>query len=346
VTERSLDVAVEAAVDLLAGLRFPLVFGLSRSTVEAQRAAVEAAELLGGALDVAGPWGSREPAFEHVGALTASFGDVHSRADVVLFWGCSPQEGGAGPAPHRPRVGGRRLLVSIGEPSPSSGAEAALSLDPSQELSGLVALRAFVRGRRVEEELAHGLPLPALKSLAQTLRGASYAVIVHDARDPEIVEALARLARDASRNTRTRLVPAATPGNALGAANVLSWQTGFPGAVSFASGVPAYGPGEFSAEALLARPDVDGALLVGCDPAIDLSPQASRSLDAIPLVRVGGAPQSRGLSFSTAALEVTPGTVFRSDGIALRQRRPRPGLPTEAEVLSAIVTGLSRRRLG
>jgi formylmethanofuran dehydrogenase subunit B len=335
---------VERAADLLAASRFPLVYGLLRSTVEAQRAAVEVAELLGGALDVAGSWAGRQSAFERVGALGASLGEIRSRADLLVFWGCDPLSGPPeGTHVYGPRPGRPQVFVSVGRSPRRAEVEPALSLEPERELSALLVLRAFIRGRRVEPDLAGALPLPALRRLADALRGASYAVIVHDGHDPEILEALSRLARDASRRTRTRLVPAISGGNAVGAANVLTWQTGFPGAVSFAEGHPTYGPREFTAEALLARPDVDGALLVGCDPETDLSPGGRASLASLSLVQVGGASAGRGLTFATASFEETPGTVFRSDGIALRKRLPTPARPTEAVVLSAIGRALSAR---
>jgi formylmethanofuran dehydrogenase subunit B len=47
----ALEDAVEAAADFLAGSSYPLIYGLSNMTCEAQRAAVTLAESLGGAID-------------------------------------------------------------------------------------------------------------------------------------------------------------------------------------------------------------------------------------------------------------------------------------------------------
>ena len=84
--------AVTAAAALLRRARFPLVFGLVHSTVEAQRQAVCLAESLRGAIDVATTpaRASALTAFAQAGLVTASLGAVGRRADLVLFWGCDP----------------------------------------------------------------------------------------------------------------------------------------------------------------------------------------------------------------------------------------------------------------
>jgi formylmethanofuran dehydrogenase subunit B len=47
----TLDAAVEATADILAHSSYPLIYGLSNTTCEAQRAAVTLAESLGGVVD-------------------------------------------------------------------------------------------------------------------------------------------------------------------------------------------------------------------------------------------------------------------------------------------------------
>jgi formylmethanofuran dehydrogenase subunit B len=47
----TLESAVEAAADFLVQANYPLIYGLSNLTCEAQRAAVKMAESLGGAID-------------------------------------------------------------------------------------------------------------------------------------------------------------------------------------------------------------------------------------------------------------------------------------------------------
>ena len=139
----------------------------------------------------------------------------------------------------------------------------------------------------------------------------------------------------------------------MGAENVLTWQTGFPFAVSFARGFPRHDPAEFSGEGLLARGEVDAALVVGADPSQHLSPLALRHLRKIPVVAVGeadaGGPTTGSLSraevrVATAPFVATAGRVFRMDGIALRHEPSIPSpLPSEASVLSRIAAAARAR---
>ncbi|HZT83688.1 MAG TPA: formylmethanofuran dehydrogenase subunit B, partial [Gemmataceae bacterium] len=86
--------AVDRAAQILAGARYPIVYGLSDTTCEAQRVAVAIADRVGGCVDTTtsvchGPSGM---AFQNVGEVTCSLGEVKNRADLVIFWGSNPAE--------------------------------------------------------------------------------------------------------------------------------------------------------------------------------------------------------------------------------------------------------------
>src|SRR6266403_2089528 len=90
----TLDDAVERAAQILANARYPIVYGLSDTTCEAQRVAVAIADRIGGCVDTTtsvchGPSGM---AFQGVGEVTCSLGEVKNRADLVMFWGSNPAE--------------------------------------------------------------------------------------------------------------------------------------------------------------------------------------------------------------------------------------------------------------
>jgi formylmethanofuran dehydrogenase subunit B len=364
----SLEEGVAAAAELLCGARFPLVFGLVDSTVEAQREATRIADRLGGVLDPATSAGHLDSlhAFERLGVLTLSLGEIRGRADLVIFWGCDPDGAHPGFVEHyAPARSGRvRMAIDLGEARGPAGADERLSLPPERELEALLVLCALVRGRRIEgaatERLA--LPLEDLRRLARRLLRCRYGALLHDAdppperRDPERSLALGSLVRAVSRRGRLRLLGVRRPGNPVGAENVLTWQTGFPSAVSFARGYPRYGPLEFTAEAVLIRRDVDAALVVGGDPLPELSPPARERLLEIPIVRVSP-PDVPGLEatrvfMATAPLSRTRGTVFRMDGVALRrgsrggESEIWDGLPAEADVLARIAAAVEARRFG
>ena len=84
--------AFARAADILRAARYPLVYGLSRSTTEAQRAAVALAEKLGGTIDTTASTGHAPSivALQQVGESTCTLGEVKNRADLVVFWGSDP----------------------------------------------------------------------------------------------------------------------------------------------------------------------------------------------------------------------------------------------------------------
>src|SRR5690606_20306643 len=99
--------------------------------------------------------------------------------------------------------------------------------------------------------------------LAQRLKAAKYAAIFYapqpaaspsDSANPDpVTQALTEFVRDHHRHARAVVLPLGSPGNAAGAAQVLTWQTGFPAAVNFAAGYPRHLPGEAEAATLLER---------------------------------------------------------------------------------------------
>jgi formylmethanofuran dehydrogenase subunit B len=355
----SLEAAVEAAAELLTAARFALVYGLVDSTVEAQREATLIADLLGGILDTAASTahGASRAAFERLGLLTASLGEVRGRADLIVFWGCDPDRSSPGfveryaPA----RAARVRVAIDVGTALGPEGVVERLVVPAEREVEALLVLRALVRGRRLEPGAADrvGLPLEVLRGLAARLRNSAYGVLIYEAdpkpenRDPERAGALSALVRDANRRGRVRLFGVRMPGNPVGAENVLTWQTGFPGALSFGRGYPRYGPGEFTGEASLSRGDVDAALLVGQDRSLRLSPEARETLRRIPTVRLGmtSPPGGERVFIAVAPLEATAGCVFRMDGVALRlkPRTEDATLPGEAKVLASIAAAIQAR---
>ncbi len=90
----SVEDGVRRAGEILKQARYPVVYGLSDTTCEAQRVAVGIADWIGGSVDTTtsvshGPSGM---AFQGVGEVTASLGEILHRGDLVIFWGGNPAE--------------------------------------------------------------------------------------------------------------------------------------------------------------------------------------------------------------------------------------------------------------
>jgi len=360
----TLEEAVAAAADVLVSARLPLVYGLVETTVEAQRLAVEIADLTGGAVDTAASAGHEASllAFQRMGLLTATLGEVRARADLVVFWGIDPdaREPGfqhrylARTADSPERV---HIAVDIGDARGPDEADERLAIPAAAEFEALWALRAMVRGgRRVDEERLEslGLSLDLLQPLAWRLVSCRYGVILHDAdppperRDPLRALALGALVEDANERARVRLIGIRMPGNPVGAEAVLTWQTGYPCAVHFGRGYPRYGPGEYTGPALLGRGGADAVLLVGADPGRHLTAAERERLGEIPSIVIGpAAERAEGarVAVVTAPLGEAPGSVYRMDGVPLNRRREAAQL-TDAAVLADVAAAVRARVQG
>ena len=84
--------AFARAAEILRAARYPLIYGLSRSTTEGQRAAVALADRLGATIDTTASTGHAPSilALQQVGESTCTLGEVKNRADLVVFWGSDP----------------------------------------------------------------------------------------------------------------------------------------------------------------------------------------------------------------------------------------------------------------
>ena len=156
------------------------------------------------------------------------------------------------------------------------------------------------------------------------------------------VEALLLLVRDLNAYTRFCARRMRVPGDVTGADTVLIWQTGYPFSVNFARGYPRYNPGEFSAQGMLERGEVDACLLVGSEGVTRFSEKAADYLRRIPVIALDYptvesfiAPTLR---FTTAVYGIhRPGTAYRMDGIPISLRAFLPSdYPSDCEVLKLI----------
>ena len=88
----SMDEAVHKAAQILTDARYPLLFGWSSSTSEAQRIGVELAEELGSALDncCSVCHGPSVMATQEIGIPTCTLGQIRHRADLIIYWACDP----------------------------------------------------------------------------------------------------------------------------------------------------------------------------------------------------------------------------------------------------------------
>jgi formylmethanofuran dehydrogenase subunit B len=339
---------LDDAARLLRAAKAPLIMGFERATVEAQRFAVEIADRLGAAIDPTDDRGASRShaAVQTVGAVTATLGEVASHSDLVIYWECDP----ATTHPrHMERFAGReqqRTLVVDHWPSPSASLADDYMLIPTRSGSECLAtLRALVRGIAVDAETVEhqtGNSVEAWQKLAERLKAAKYPAIFTSDASPQVIT---ELVRDLHRYTRAAALPLGGTPNAVGAAQVLTWQTGFPAAVSFARGYPEYLPDEGTAARLLARGEVDAALIVAADPLPHLALGAASHLRAIPTIVLDDRDTPTRQA-ATVAIGVAPfgiaeeGSVFRADGVVLPLR---PAIASAAPGAEHVLRELATR---
>ena len=349
--ERALD---EAAA-ILRNARSPIVLGLIGTSIEAQAAVVAIADRLGAAVGLGheGDAAPRIDAFQRVGMVSSTLGEVKNRADLVVFWGVDPV---ATHPRHFERysvdppgrfVGGRRTVV-VADRFPTATASRAdhfLAIEPGGHFEALNTLRALVKDVDIDAT-------PALRELAARMKGARYGALFFAAnlgQPPEgraTIEAALMLARDLNDCTRFVALTLGAPGNPTGAEAVLAWQSGYPLGVDFAGGSPRFRAGGATA-AILARGEPDAALIIG-DPPANLPGDARAHLDRIPRIVVAPAATAPGRSSRVGLACGTPGlhaggTVLRSDGVSLPLRPPLPSAyPTDREWLKALSDRLNR----
>jgi formylmethanofuran dehydrogenase subunit B len=88
----SMDEAVHAAAQILADSNYPILYGWSSTSSEAQRVGVELTEEVGGIIDNTAVvcHGPSILGVQEVGIPTCTLGQIRHRADLIIYWGCDP----------------------------------------------------------------------------------------------------------------------------------------------------------------------------------------------------------------------------------------------------------------
>jgi formylmethanofuran dehydrogenase subunit B len=359
--EATFQHGIEAAAAILREARAPLIFGLSKSSTEGQRAAVALADKLGATIDTTASEGHAPSilALQQVGESTCSLGEIRNRADLVIYWGADPvkshprhMERYSMDAPGMLTPNGRadRTLVVVDSTS-SKTAEVAdwfLQIDPGSDFDVLWTLRGLLQGVEPNPGQSVGAPLDQLKRLAEMMKHCRCGVIFFGygvAQHPmghRNVEALLRLVIDLNQFTRFHARRLRNVGDVSGADSVLCWQTGYPFSVNLARGYPRYNPDEYSAGDVLENKEADALVLVGTARVDSFSPAAQDHLRSIPTIVLDGInsklPLQPTVLFTTATYGIhIPGTAYRMDEIPIRLRPLiDTNLPSDGDVLRAI----------
>ncbi|MEX2172396.1 MAG: formylmethanofuran dehydrogenase subunit B [Pirellulales bacterium] len=367
----SLEDGYELAAELLTTAKYPIVYGLSDSPCEAQRVAVSIVDWISGTIDTTtsvchGPSGM---AFQGVGEVTCSLGEVANRGDLIMFWGSNPAES-------HPRhftkyslmpkgmflPNGRKdrtcVIVDVRKTKSAKAADIFIQIKPRQDFEALWTLRALAKGVELDSQdvlKQTGVELAVWTDLMERMKAAKFGVIFFGmgltmTRGKHCnSEALLALTRDMNAYTRFVAKPNRGHGNVTGADNVVAWRTGYQFGVNHARGYPRFNPGEYTTSDTLARGEADCAMMIACDPMANFSQPAREHLASIPLISLDTkeTPTTRAatVAFTVATYGInTGGTVYRMDDvpIPLRPAFESPH-PSDFDVLTGIETRVKSR---
>jgi formylmethanofuran dehydrogenase subunit B len=360
--DATMEAALRSAAAALAAARRPVVFlGLDLSR-QAQREAVALADLCRARLDSVTSGtasGTALPAImaaQESGAATATLGEVRNRADVVVFWDVDGSRHPRFAERYAPDAVGLlvekgrrgRHVVSIAVAQPAwPGADVAVRVRPDDERAALAALTACV----IDADAALGdeSHFAGARHLARIVSAGRYVAVVFDAEAPGLTPralgdraaGLYRLSHALNHRSRGAVVGLRGGGNRSGADAVTTAATGFPCAVDFARGAPAYRPHERFSDALGAA-DVVVALgeVQGLARESLAAAGRARVIAIGPLVS-DGPFEAAHVAIDTGRAGVHEGgTALRMDDVPVPLTALLGGPPSAAATIAALVSAV------
>jgi formylmethanofuran dehydrogenase subunit B len=362
--EVTLAEAVKEAAALIKQANNPLFGGLG-TDVEGMRAAMALAERAGGVVDHALSEGQYRNirVLQSTGWITSTLTETRNRADLIIVVGSdmrklhprfferivSPPDSMFGvTAPKRTVV----LIGEVPDRKVAAGAKVGevITLPCKVEQVGEVlgALRARLRGFRINAKTAGGIAIAKIDALMERCREAQYGVVVWapptiDVPHAELtVEQVAGLVKDL--NVTQRFAGLSLGGNegAMSAGSVSTWQSGFPLRISYASGAPQFDPYRNSISRMVTEGEGDLLMWIA-----SISPDLGPPSTDIPTI-VLGTPGLRLPQEPAVFIPVgTPGVdekgrLVRCDSVVSLPLKNlhRAELPHVADVLKSIEAAL------
>ena len=295
------------------------------------------------------------------GKVTCTLGEVKNRADLIIYWGGNPaechprhftkytltQKGKFVPNGRKDRT---MILVDIRETPSARAADIFLQVRPGKDFEVLTALRALIKGQRLDHDLAAetGLTIEQLTDFADRMKAARFGVIffgmgISMTRGKHMNSAaVLTLAAELNAFTKFVAMPMRGHGNVTGADVVMRWSTGYPFGVNLCRGYPRYNPGEFSTVDLLLRGEVDAALILGADPGATMPQPAIDHLARVPTIvldpKVTHSSRVARVHITTAHQGIAaPGTAYRMDELPMPLKPAlKSPYPTDEEVVRRI----------
>ena len=255
------------------------------------------------------------------------------------------------------RKGRTMVLVDIRETLSVKASDLFLQIRPGKDFEAITALRAIVKGQRINAELVEetGLKVEQLQDLADRMKRCKFGVIFFGmglsmTRGKHMNSAsVLTLAAEMNAFTKFVAMPMRGHGNVAGSDMVLRWTTGYPFGINLCRGFPRFNPGEFSTVDLLVRGDIDAALVLGADPGATMPQPGIDTLARVPTIvldpKITHTSRLARVHITTATTGISaPGTVYRMDEVPLPLRPAlKSPYPTDEEVVRRIAQAVARK---
>ncbi len=374
--EASMHEGLLRAAEILAKANYPVLYGWSSTSVEAQRVGVELAEEVGGVFDNTSTvcHGSATLGMQENGFPSGTLGQVRHRADLIIYWGCDPvsshprhmqrytsfAEGrfersrlrSTTSERYRQAKKARKLIVvDVRETSTATLADVFLQIAPNRDFEIIQALRVLVGDGELDVEEVAGIPVDRLREVANLLVDCEYGVVFfgmglsQSMGKSRNIEVLIQLVRDLNAYTKFSMMPMRGHFNVAGSNIVLTWQTGFPFGVDFSLGFPRYNPGETTVVDILNRGEADAFLAIASDPVAGFPKEVVRQLAKVPLIIIDPHLNASSLiadvvlPSAIVGIEVE-GTAYRMDRVPLPLKKviqAPEGVMSDEEILNSIL---------
>ena len=358
----AIEVAASKAAAILHEARQPVLISAG-TDVAGMRALLELAERTGGVVDHgAGDAMMRNLlVLQDSGWISTTLTEVRNRADLLIVAGTDissrfPRffERLFGEFDSLFTTGGRETFF-LGAmprdlPAPLKARAMSVAVEPVRLGEVFGALRSLLAGRTLSAKAVAGIATEELAALLARMQKARYGVLTWAAADLAFphaelaIQSMCELVTALNASGRFAVLPLGGTDGDLTAAQVTTWQTGFPLRVSFAGGGPVYDPWQHSAQRMLERNEADAVVFVSTLDAANLPPESEAP--AIVLGRHGMRTSGSAVFIPVA----TPGLhhaghLFRADNVvALGVRKlAESTLPSAAQALRMILGAMEKR---
>ena len=357
----TLKVAASKAAAILREARQPVLISAG-TDVAGMRALLEIAERTGGIADHSASEAMMRNllVLQDTGWISTTLTEVRNRADLLVVTGTDISS-------RFPRfferlfgevdslfTTGKREICFLGAmpedlPTPLKTKATSIAVEPERLGEIFGALRSLLTGKNLIARTVAGIATENLAALLARMQRARYGVLTWAAADLAFphaelaIQNMCELVTALNVDGRFSVLPLGGTDGDLTAAQVTTWQTGFPLRVRFDGGKPDYDPWEHSAKRLLARNETDAIVFVSALDAANAPPES----DA-PVI-VLGRPGTRTGRSSVFLPVATPGLhhaghLFRTDNVvAIGVRKlSESALPSAAQALQMILDAMER----